>query len=329
MNSGVSVIICCYNSASRIRDTLYYLSKQQSEPDLLWEIILVDNSSSDNTGEIAETFWKRMNSHVSLRVVYEKKPGLSVARQRGVAESNYKTIIFCDDDNHLESNYIAISNRLIHNNAEIGIVGAWVKPKLPFNPGPWIRDFYPALAIGKQADEAGFVKWIYGAGMVIKKEIFQELASKGINSMLSDRVGVKQTSGGDAEICILASFIGYKILFSPELQLHHAISPNRLSKSAFIKANFLNVYPLIFLYILDQLTQNKVNKTSRLYHKYFIERMRLMVYFFPRFLFGKHNFYSLIMLFQNIQLLFWLILKRKRFHQTVTAVYHNLYNERT
>lgn len=328
MNSGVSVIICCYNSASRIKDTLYYLSKQVYEPNLFWEIIVVDNASLDNSGEVAATFWKSTRTNVSLKVVNEAIPGLSAARKRGVMEANYNVVIFCDDDNHLEPNYVTTGNHLIRSREEIGIVGAWVKPKLPFNPGLWILDFYPALAIGKRAETPGWVDWIFGAGMVIKREIFLELARRGIDTMLSDRVGTKQTSGGDAEICVLARFIGYKIFFSPELQLYHAISAHRLSRMSFIKANHLNVYPLIYLYILERLAKDKSQTSSRLYSGYVIECLGKITHFFPRVLFGKHNFYSFIMLYQNIQLVFWMLFRRKKFRHTVKEVYQNLYHAR-
>jgi glycosyltransferase involved in cell wall biosynthesis len=67
MKSGVSVIICCYNSEKRIEEVLHHLDKQKDTNHFLWEIILVDNASTDNTAEIARNTWTRKD--VDLKVV--------------------------------------------------------------------------------------------------------------------------------------------------------------------------------------------------------------------------------------------------------------------
>ncbi len=56
---GVSVIICCYNSSSRIIPTLQNLVKQRVPNHIPWEVIVVNNASTDNTGEVAKETWQR------------------------------------------------------------------------------------------------------------------------------------------------------------------------------------------------------------------------------------------------------------------------------
>ena len=50
---GISVVVCCYNSIARIGETLTYLSNQKVPADVAWEIVLVDNASTDRTADFA------------------------------------------------------------------------------------------------------------------------------------------------------------------------------------------------------------------------------------------------------------------------------------
>src|SRR4051812_32311772 len=93
---GISVIICCYNSSQRIHYALKHLEQQSFEDDLRWEVIVVDNASSDGTGRIAESIWREFNCDIPFRVVTESEPGLSHARNKGVAEARFEYLIFCD-----------------------------------------------------------------------------------------------------------------------------------------------------------------------------------------------------------------------------------------
>ena len=323
---GISIIICCYNSAARINETLEYIFSLNIPGDFFCEVILVDNNSTDNTKHVALTAQQKYShGEIDFRIVAEYSPGLTSARSKGIQESKYELVLFCDDDNHLDPNYVMLAKQIFNEDASVGIIGGWSKPKLPVNPGEWIKDFYPALAIGKQAPEDGYVDWVFGAGMVLKKEIFEELRREKISLMLSDRVGSKQTSGGDAEICVAARFLGYKIYYSEKLILYHQISAHRLTAKSFIKANYRNIFPLIYLYLMQGLTNNQQESVDRMYSNFFRERISLVFHFLPRMLLGRHRFYSFMMAYQNVQLFFWLLTRKDRFERTAFEIKKNLY----
>src|SRR5260221_11052912 len=106
MPSGISVIVCCFNSATRISPTLKHLYNQKNISSSSWEIIIINNCSTDNTTEKATQVWDSFSSNKpSFKIVNESTPGLSVARQKGIDESYYDYVLFCDDDNWLEENY--------------------------------------------------------------------------------------------------------------------------------------------------------------------------------------------------------------------------------
>lgn len=328
MIEGVSVVICCYNSESRIAETIRYLDEQKVPNDLTWELIVVNNASTDNTKLIASQSWTCKSVNASFRVVDAPVPGLSYARQKGIDVARFDILIFCDDDNHLDPNYVFHARQLMRLKPEVGVMGGWVRPKLSVNPGRWIEDFYSALAIGKQSEQDGYVDWVFGAGMILRKEVFVTIRKRKIALMLSDRIGNKQTSGGDAEICMIARFVGYKIYYSNRLILDHQIAPYRLRKQTIIKGNYLNVFPVIYLYLMKSLIGSKEESIDRKYRNFFAERISFIFHFLPRWLFGKHRFYSFIMLFQNMQLSFWLLTRRRRFANTALNIEKNLYHDR-
>jgi glycosyltransferase involved in cell wall biosynthesis len=324
--NGVSVIMCCYNSAERIEETLDFLYAQKIKGDFPWEIIIVNNASTDNTKELVTRIQQTHRDPYRLCLVDELSPGLSSARKKGVAESTYDLLIFCDDDNHFDDNYVDEAFRLMSQKPEVGIAGGWAKPKLPFYPGKWIEGNYTALAIDEKPGESRYVDWVFGAGMVFRKQIFEEFKREGLSLMLSGRKGARQTSGDDAEMCYLARFIGYKVYYSASLILHHKISPHRLTRWSFVKANFLNVYPVVYFYLLESLMKRPDALAKSIYVRFFGSRLYQLMYFLPRIFFGKYNFYSFILFFQNFQLLGWLFFKGNGFATTYRQIKTNLYH---
>src|SRR5688572_20942184 len=104
--AGISVIICCYNSSQRIGETLRHLARQQFPEDFRYEVLLVDNDSTDDTTAVARAIWdKEGPAGIPLRIVEELRAGQMYARDKGVKEAAYDSIVFCDDDNWLNPDY--------------------------------------------------------------------------------------------------------------------------------------------------------------------------------------------------------------------------------
>ena len=322
---GISVIICCFNSSQRLPQTLACLSRQKLPESFHWEIIVIDNASTDETAVVAKEKWKENGiSFVPLVIAYQGQPGLMYARQKGIEISSYNLILFCDDDNHLSPDYVSSAFRLMEEKKEVYILGGYAKPKLPFYPGKWIEDLYSALAIGRQAEKDSYVNWVYGAGMVVRKSIFDELKRKGIEFLLSGRKGGKQTFGEDSEICLLTKLLGHKVYYSTSLELDHAISVNRLRKMHFINANYKNVFPLVVLFLIEKVIENKEVLEKKLYKEKLKTSVSMIFFFLPRCFLGKHQFYSFIMLLQNTQLALWMLLRRDDFAKLFFRIRRNI-----
>jgi glycosyltransferase involved in cell wall biosynthesis len=228
---GVSVIICCYNSVQRLSNTLKHLSNQITENNLNWEIILIDNNSTDNTSQYAIQNLEHFTPAISYKVINEIKNGLVFARERGVAEANFDYLIFCDDDNWLCDTYIQQTynyfEKLPQNVGIIGGIGEAIFEKDSLNG----KGIY-AGATGKQSDFEGKildVRGVYGAGMAIKKEVFSKIKSFDLQFLLSDRIGKQMSCGGDTEICMLSLILGFKIHYYSTLKFFHFMPNYRLT----------------------------------------------------------------------------------------------------
>ena len=100
----ISVIICTYNRAESLKRALNSIIEMSVPEDLSWELIIVDNNSSDNTKEVVEKF--KTESGLNVSYVFEKEQGLSNARNRGVKEAKGEIIAFIDDDVIVDRNWL-------------------------------------------------------------------------------------------------------------------------------------------------------------------------------------------------------------------------------
>jgi len=230
MKDGVSIIICCYNSSLRIEKTLQYIANQKVNS-INCEVILIDNASSDNTGDVAKLVWSEIqNSEINFHIIHEPSPGLSYARTRGVLAANFEYLIFCDDDNWLDENYIQTAFNLFKLNTDIAILGGAGVPEFEdaLSVPVWFDKFYHGYAVGPIADKESYVNNVYGAAMAVRKSYFKKIV--GIYPMLLDgRKQQRLTAGDDAEICLRMRLAGYKILFSPQLTFIHFLTIKRLN----------------------------------------------------------------------------------------------------
>ncbi len=98
----LSVAVCTYNRADRLARALETIHQARLPDGCRWELLLVDNRSTDRTVEVARAWSDRL----PLRYLYEAEPGLSAARNRALAEACGRLIVFTDDDVEVDAGWL-------------------------------------------------------------------------------------------------------------------------------------------------------------------------------------------------------------------------------
>lgn len=260
MEEGVSVVICCYNSASRLPQTLKHLSVQKTGS-LPWEIVLVNNGSTDNTEPVACSLWQEFGCRdIPLKIVNEPRPGLSFARATGTSSSTYDVLIFCDDDNWLEPDYVTEAHTFMFEHPEVGALGGTGLPVSDVALPAWFAKYKYCFACYRQAECDGQLTSatasLYGAGLVIRRQALEKLALKKFEPILSDRTGATLTSGGDTELSFALRLMGYTLWFSEKLNFSHYLPPSRLTEQYLQRLNkslsYCSGRLIIYKYVLSE-----------------------------------------------------------------------------
>lgn len=232
---SISVVICTYNRDKFIGEALNCLARQ-TLPASKFEIIVVDNNSTDKTASIARKF---IADHADLRAKYvlEQNKGLSFARNRGVQEARASIITYIDDDAEVAPGFLeSILNFMQADNSVVG-VGGKVIPKYSESEEPkWIskylNGFVGRMDFGDHPKRfEGKMKYPTGCNMTYTKNILQQAG--GFNNELTFR-------SDDKYIFHQVSKLSDKIYYVPGAMLYHNIDNDRLSfpnfKKLFLKS---------------------------------------------------------------------------------------------
>lgn len=225
--TGISIIICCHNSARRIEDTLRHIQRM-APASCNWEVLLIDNNCSDATVSIAQKTWQE-SPIAPFRSIKEPKPGLSNAREKGVQEATFPIIAFVDDDNHLPPEWIQNVHSFMSTHPSCAACGGPVVPKCESTPPFWFKDFQGNYSTYNYYYKDTRVNHaLIGAGLIVRKQHLETLYKEGFSSILSDRKGRQLSSGGDYELCYALLLNRGSLWFSPQLRIEHFIPQERL-----------------------------------------------------------------------------------------------------
>jgi glycosyltransferase involved in cell wall biosynthesis len=229
---GISVVICCHNAGSRLSAVIEHLLRQDVSVAIRWEVIVIDNASTDATAVVAISVWP--DGHpVPLRVVHEPNIGLTNARNRAFAEAKYDIISFVDDDNWVEPSFVRTVHQVMRSLPDAGACGGRIEEVCEIDPPYWFDDFKIALAISPKDDKYGWItdpdKYLPGAGLSIRQTALRDIFALGFSPTLTGRTGNSLFSGEDLELGAALRLAGWKLWREQSVVVKHFMPAGRLT----------------------------------------------------------------------------------------------------
>jgi glycosyltransferase involved in cell wall biosynthesis len=294
MELGVSVIVCCYNSAKRLPATLKHLAFQVVEKNILWEIILVDNASDDHTAKVAKEEWGKYDFvNIDFKIFMEEKKGKIHALQRGIKEARFEFLLTCDDDNWLSERYIATAFQIMEADHSIGVLGGLGLIEAE-QPALLKQEELNQLTVHGPQVWAQTDHWIYGAGSILRKSLQINLMNNCWPQITTGRKGSKLISGEDVEICFMIYLLGYKIVADDKLTFKHFVPFNKQKIEYITKMAYWLSYSYFllsgYLVIIND-EKKSINKiTCRLLTVHLKALLRQFVkLFYQKLIYGKNT----------------------------------------
>jgi len=232
---NISVLLGTYNRAGSLRLTLETFLKLMFQ-DLTWELLVIDNNSSDTTRQVVENF--AALAAFPVRYIFEKRQGRSAALNAGIAEAKGEIIVFTDDDVLLHPAWLSNLKRTFEqfNCAAVAgrVVPVWSHPK-----PDWLEmDGQFAVVHFELGDEFKEIrKPPLGANSAFRKDVFQKYGVFRLD------LGV---SGGHTITCDDTEFGerlirgGEKIVYCPTAIIYHPVDPKRTTKGYFLSWYYYN-----------------------------------------------------------------------------------------
>lgn len=276
---GFSIVVCCYNSSKKIGKTLEHLFQLEFEK-TQFEIILVNNNSHDDTVQKALNICELKNtSNIEFSVLSEMSPGLNFARISGAKKAKFDLIVFCDDDNWLQKDYLCEAKKTFDIYPKVDLIGGNPEAVFEKEKPEWFEQNKSAYACATMGEvfkniSTGNETFI-GAGLIIKKNILIKIYNAHL--ITTDRKGVDLSSGGDNEICLYAKLFGAQLIYNPKMKFKHYMTEDRLNWSyccrlytAFGKSeSALQAYHFFL--------QKEESNFSKYYKKYFLFHLKKLL----------------------------------------------------
>jgi len=206
----ISLIICTRNRCGRLKECLASITKLSFEK--RWEIVLVDNGSTDDTKSVIQAFAKK--SPVPVHYVYEVNPGLATARNAGVKKSAGCILVFTDDDCYPQQDFL---NRAwdAFANPTVGYLTGRILLHDPTDAPVTVNESETPRTFPRHTFlDVGAVM---GANMAFRRNVIEEIG--GFDPLLG--TGAPLESAEDLDAACLASVAGWTGQYCPDVVVSH------------------------------------------------------------------------------------------------------------
>lgn len=231
---AVTVVICTYNRADLLARALDSLCRQDASPDL-FEILIVDNASTDRTPDVAEQY---MRHHPNVRYCHESKQGLSHARNRGWCEAKGAYVAYVDDECEMPPSWISQALAIIESRAP-AIFGGPYYPRYSDPKPPWFKDAYGSDVKEDNTPRAlGSNEYVSGGNMFVRRSLLE--AQGGFHPALGMQGG--QLGYGEEtalQMAVRQAGSTEEVFYHPALKVHHLVRPEKMNLLWNIRQHFV------------------------------------------------------------------------------------------
>lgn len=223
-----TVAVCTWNRADLLARTLERLGELDVPATLDWELVVVDNNSTDHTDRVLEGFVGRL----PIVRAFEPEPGLSHARNRAIATASGEFIVWTDDDVLVDPGWLSAYRRAIDDHPSAAFFGGPVEPWFEDGAPAWLRRVFDevstAFAVRDLSSEPFRFEPIrgrlpFGANYAIRRE---EQLRHPYDPELGRRPG---SMVGEEETSVMMALLheGAEGWWVPEAKVRHFIPPER------------------------------------------------------------------------------------------------------
>jgi len=228
----LSIIVCTYNREDLIEKCLTHLANQTCKD---FELVIVNNNSTDKTEEICKTFIQNHPGE-NIRLVFEEKKGLCAARNCGIKNSTGEWLAYMDDDAFADSKYVENFFTFIASHPQARVCGGKITPYFESKRPKWLSHYIlPIVTTLDKGNKITFFKhrsYPVGANMLVHREMFAKYG------MFDENIGFKgenRTISSDEKEFFLR-FIGKEIqaYYLPNVCVEHWVPDSRLTQEFFV-----------------------------------------------------------------------------------------------
>lgn len=256
----VNVVICTHNRSDMLADTLSSwldMSKPMPACGVEVELIVIDNASTDDTPDVVSACEDAIYH-------FESTPGLSHARNAGIAKADGELVAFVDDDIYFEKSWLLEVLAAFESHPEIDCLGGQSIPHFETNAPDWFgadaAKFYGSTSSGQEAHRMEYPEHPFGVNMVFRKKVFQEVG--GFDPDLG-RIGQSLLSNEEKDFFYRAKLEGCVVQYWPSAIIHHRIPAERVSRSWLLERSYWQgISDVVFDRIVCQPSRTTLLKKS-------------------------------------------------------------------
>ena len=237
MHVMYSIIIPTLNRSEILQKCLQCIC-QLENPGEGWEVLVLNNNSTDSTEEIVNSYRERLPN---LRYFHATDPGLHVGRNLGCQIAQGNILCYIDDDSFVSKGWLKGIEKAFRE-PEVVLVGGPCLPQYEIEPPAWLSEMWSIIEEGRSlgylslidlGDEQRWISpyYVYGCNFSIRKDILAEIGGFHPDGMPKELIRFR----GDGETFVSRRLIesGYKAVYSPGAKIHHFVPASRMTTDYF------------------------------------------------------------------------------------------------